>query len=132
MDSLVGCLPERRWFLVPAGQLRGLAAYCTAGVRRRAQTRAYLGGSGSCADVGLPVGTCAATQSTRAGSRRITVSDGVSSLFGRSGGGPSVEETARQAPARLPALREGASSRTVPQRSLERIVPWPGSAPVHS
>src|SRR5437868_4821897 len=41
--SLVGCFPERRRFLVPAGQLRVRAAYCTSGVLVNAQSRAILG-----------------------------------------------------------------------------------------
>src|SRR5207237_1193530 len=67
--SLVGCFPERRGFLVPAGQLRGLAAYCTSGVLLHAQSRAILGWAGTGEHVCLQGGTSAAAQSTAGVSR---------------------------------------------------------------
>src|SRR5438132_11207948 len=49
-------------FSVPVGELRRLAAYCTAEVRRRAQTSAFIGKEGTCGDVLLQGGTYAASR----------------------------------------------------------------------
>ena len=67
---MVGCFPERRGFSASDGQLRRLAAYCTVEVRRRAQTRVFIGRTGTCGEVLLQGGTCAAAQSTGRGSPR--------------------------------------------------------------